>query len=243
MAHLESQSFWQEQYTDLYDFCFRFSEAFNDAYIGSYEVADDESYKPIPPYAKPELQKIPERIRDACEGVKYVLRRGVKSVDDELIVRCEFVGPTYQYSHGFSVFFPWSRPSSDFFSEQYKNYAFSETGWDQFLEEYFKTTMRGLRIKEEDVTDRTIIGDSGNPDNADFDRTSDLERSVIEKVAGIIFNSDGQLSKGGSGDKTGDDCECPSIKNYPAFNSTDTPPDYEKDKPFPVSSDIQIQQS
>jgi hypothetical protein len=205
LAHWEAQSYWQESYTDLYDFCFRLNLKCENAdqVVGATSAIRDE-------------------LKTACNEVMDTLKRGVNGNDELLIVRAQSAGPSYQYSHGFSVFFPWSRPADDFFEEKYKKYMFSETSWHKFLDAYFEKTKRGTHRDElKDDRERELQYVPG-----------DRDRILLDKITTVIFNETGQLSKGGGGDVTskggggdpaGDDCSCPSIKNYPSSTGETSP--------------------
>jgi hypothetical protein len=125
LAHLESQSFWGENYSDVYDFCERLRDGCNER--GSFK-----------------------ELADACDIVVKVLH--VIRVEDiikdpspfdQLVVYSDYYGPLYQFSHGLSIFFPWARPS-DKVLRIYKHYKFTKTvkTWFEFLREYFYRTQR-----------------------------------------------------------------------------------------------------
>jgi hypothetical protein len=169
-AHWRSQSYWQESYTDLFDFCQCLETKLSDG----------------------------DALKTACKEVREAL--------DKVVLRSCYVGPTYQYSHGLSIFFPWSRPVAEEVLEQYEQYAFEAglggTSWLSFLSSYFEETKR----KSRDVEDGRGARE-GNP--------------VFAKAA-ENFSWDGALS-GGKPDPAlkrdpahgRDSCECPSIKNFP----------------------------
>ena len=203
LAHLKSQSYWDENYIDLYDFCFCLSNACVSATVD--------------PSLKPTLTNIQE----ACEGVMKVLKRGTPGDDDGLIVRSESAGPSYQYSHGLSLYFPWTRPiASDLWEKQYADYALMQhettrQTWKDFLDRYFDSTMRKVRETEADVLDQGSLTAQQDPDAA-----------LLEDISRLVFNEFGQLKDGskdttggkdGSRDPTGDDCDCATIKNFPPF--------------------------
>jgi hypothetical protein len=197
LAHWEAQSFFEEKYTDLYDFCFRLRTRCIEAKPSSRET-----------------QSLIDQIRDACYEVMKVLKRGTEGNDDGVIVRCEFCGPDSQYAHGLSVLFPWSEPIGDrLWDEQYANFEFSKTNWPGFLKKYFDKTMRAPQEEQEDDLDTRPVPDS-------FD--TDLLQ-LLQEITTKTFNDDGQLKGGakdplgraGSKDPVGSDCECASIKNYP----------------------------
>jgi hypothetical protein len=195
LSHLKSQSYWQESYTDLYDFCFCLSES-----CKQLNEAGNPLYKKVQP------------IHDKCGVVMDRLVKESAPGSGGLVVRAEFAGPAYQYSHGLSVFFPWSEPSRDsLIMEDYEHYKFKETLWHTFLDAYFKKTMRETRKSERDS--RAAVA----PQQSE-------EEKLLEDMACLVYNDEGQLSNGDSlealkvhpKDPTGDDdCTCPSIKNYP----------------------------
>jgi hypothetical protein len=203
LAHLESQSYWQEDYTDLYDFCVCLRRRCDEANT---------------------LQK---DIIEACDGV--IGKKDEKANPfDALVVHSDNFGSKYQYSHGLSIYFPWSEPTDDepilvrsaaaqdapqqrpqeeapnSIMGKYEQYAFTtdfgENSWFSFLKDYFKKTKRTSRADE---------GGGG---------------FMIENFVPIVFNPFGALGPGGSKETGsysketggyGAGCACPSIKNYP----------------------------
>lgn len=122
LAHWESQSFFQEVYTDLYDFC---------------ECLRKRCEK--------KETKAQKAMYSSCETVKDLLRSGSKGP----VVQADFSGPDCQFAYGLSIYFPWARPVEDareHVIKNYRNYSFvTEFGgasWLQFLNAYFKETMR-----------------------------------------------------------------------------------------------------
>lgn len=136
LAHLKSQSFWNENYTDLYDFCLCLER--------ECKAGDT----------------VQDHMIAACKAVRAELE---ESPDGKsLIVESDFFGPLYQFSHGLSVYFPWARPleengipKEDEILARYKNYAFTEAlgsdSWLSFLQEYFAVTQRQSREVEDGV--------------------------------------------------------------------------------------------
>jgi len=133
LAHWRSQSYFQELYTDLFDFCLTLKE--------SCSESADQTQKAM---------------KLACESVMEVLtpengkRNGKNKVGP--VIQADFVGPDCQYSYGLSIYFPWSRPVEDpkeHFIKNYQTYAFVTelcgASWLQFLDDYFKKTMRPKR--------------------------------------------------------------------------------------------------
>jgi Clostripain family len=129
LAHWKSQSYFQELYTDLYDFCLILKD--------SCSESADQTQKAI---------------KLACQSVIEVLTPQSDKQSIGPIVQADFVGPDCQYSNGLSIYFPWSRPVEDareHFIRNYQTYAFVTelygASWLQFLDDYFKKTMRPKR--------------------------------------------------------------------------------------------------
>ncbi|HJT28017.1 MAG TPA: clostripain-related cysteine peptidase [Pyrinomonadaceae bacterium] len=206
LAHWEAQSFFQEQYTDLYDYCFRLRT----------NCEAERIKNPSRP-----TQRLLQEIENACKDVMTVLKRGKHNDDNGIIVRSEFAGPAYQYAHGLSVFFPWSEPvANPMWKKLYRRFAFKETKWQQFLKLYFAETMRKPAGDEVNDVEPPFIAK-----NLDSDL---LE--LVQALATQVFNDDGQLGPAGSRDPLGvagsrdpqgDDCDCVSIKNYPSITHSD----------------------
>ncbi|MDX6290591.1 MAG: hypothetical protein QOH42_2390 [Blastocatellia bacterium] len=141
LAHWDAQSFWQESYTDLFDFCF----CLNNRCEGHVYTASEATRGKL------------EKIQAACSQIVEMLKPGPKATDSKLIVRAEFGGPEFQYSHGLSVYFPWSQPSDKrFWPGEYSDYRFKETGWGEFLGQYFKLTQR-KPVWEEVATTNGVV--------------------------------------------------------------------------------------
>lgn len=232
LAHWESQSYWGESYTDLYDFCRCLRKRCGLALDSVEKYGDEEKTVEI----RAELKEL----MTACADVMLLLDRkrpdkGRKrlSLDDrfsKLVVHSCHFGPKYQYSHGLSVYFPWSVPVDDpetlaleqlralqsgsdgevqGILERYRGYLFNTElestaegqSWLSFLEAYFKRTLRAKRLDE----------DGERSDEAD----------VVFSIPGLNGTVGAQSDNPTSaltGDKptpsTGPSCTCPSIKNY-----------------------------
>lgn len=192
LAHLKAQSYWQETYTDLYDFCFCLQE----------QCQKDDG--------------VQEAMLNACKTIRDKLDETNKP--EGLIVESAHFGPDYQYSHGLSIYFPWSAPIEDTFDDvlgRYRKYEFTrvlgENSWLSFLEEYFKKTLRPARETEDRLGFRaTANGANGAKPNG---------HSVVPAITGFAFNF-GEDLPGGAGDGKASpplgagSCHC-SIKNYP----------------------------
>lgn len=125
LAHWKSQSYFQEVYTDLYDFCLCLSESCRNG------------------------NKIQRAIKRACLSVIEALTPGPAAKGP--ILRVDFCGPDSQYSYGLSIYFPWSKPLEDNYEHvirNYETYAFVrhlDGAWLEFLNAYFEKTLRNVR--------------------------------------------------------------------------------------------------
>lgn len=134
LAHLKSQSYWQETYTDLYDFC-----------LCLERQCQKEKGEPI---------------RDAMAAACKAVRDTLEESPEGVVVQADYFGPLFQYSHGLSIFFPWAQPfeddplsPGDDMLGRYKKYAFTTEmktdSWFSFLRQYFDETRRDSRQAED----------------------------------------------------------------------------------------------
>jgi len=136
LAHLESQSYFGESYTDLYDFC--------------------ECLQNHCPQGGSQ-----HSIWEACEQVKLKLQSercdngsgtDPEGLFDRLVVFSDFYGPAFQHSNGLSIFFPWRTPIAKVMAN-YENYEFTRefkaNSWLSFLNDYFFLTKRPLKCADE----------------------------------------------------------------------------------------------
>jgi len=233
LAHWESQSYFQENYTDLYDFCLslrRYCE------------------KPVTAASGAETIRSMAKIQAACESVRIVLRNQAsnrhKAIDPDNpnninepvnstnpVIHAAFAGPDSQFSHGLSVYFPWARPTADReIIKKYKKYNFNQTKWFNFLDHYWgkkddlpRSTMRDSHKTEINRALRAAAAaHSGDPNAKHMLPESDAAM-LNEDIVSLMFNAEGPLNVNGTltGEKpnpqgsTGDGCSCGSIKNYP----------------------------
>jgi hypothetical protein len=212
MAHLKAQSYFQENYTDLYDFCRCLEEKCNNV---------DETQKAM---------------KAACGELKEKL----KESDGNVIVQADFFGPVLQYSHGLSIFFPWSEPMDepkvpgDTMLGRYNEYVFTQAfkdpkdeskdhSWLSFLKDYFLKTRRASRQDEEPnwpkparnganrtPTLRTVLEGGSTASNGA--NGADVLAAPDKPISGLDKPISG-LDKPISG-LEGAGCGC-SVKNYP----------------------------
>jgi cysteine peptidase C11 family protein len=216
-SHWKSQSFFQEMYTDLYDFCWCIVERCERIEEGGSQLTArltpirDACVEVMAKLAKPDTPDVKDKRRPPNKST--------------VVVASEFVGPAYQYSRGLSVYFPWSRPSLDSqVMQEYAKYKFTsefrdsspqQFTWLDFLERYFDETQRRPKkqetrdqLKWKTQTQKPIIVEPSD------------EQILMEDMASVIYVSEGAiggsaLAKDSPSDKTGGDCECYFFKNYP----------------------------
>jgi len=204
LSHWKSQSFFNEMYTDLYDFCFCLTNKINDLARPSQELID---------------------IRTACIKVmNSLVKENPKKENhpdiEQIIIAADFLGPAFQYSRGLSVYFPWAEPSTDSpVMAEYAKYRFStdfKNPWLSFLQAYFKETKRAVSSDEADV--RRFLP------HLPLSGPVPLEQSLDVDVASLIYSGEGTPDLRGAlaggtktdpTDKTGGDYETVSIKNFP----------------------------
>lgn len=198
LAHLKAQSFWQETYTDLYDFCLCLQR-------------ECQGYDPVQ-----------QAMADACQAVRDKLE---ESNSYPFIIQSDHFGPLYQYAHGVSVYFPWSRPvqedppiQADDILLRYEEYEFTkalrEQSWLSFLEEYFDKTRRTSR-EEEDEASQKKVNVSSNGKLASTAVAAAVVGNANVSVAESLepVKSSPPLQKS-SPPLTEAACSC-SVKNYP----------------------------
>lgn len=209
LAHLKAQSYWQETYTDLYDFCLCLEKEC----ASGYEVNKKEIHK---------------EMAEACNKMRTKLEES----PDGVIIQSDFFGPLFQYSHGYSVFFPWARPSSDVPEDdmlvKYENYeftkAFKEDSWLSFLKEYFQVTQRDSREVEDEnlkhgkffdsakngTNVKSLKPESGNNGASAVPSSAAVDALAAPEKASPALEPD----KASPALTDGVRCTC-SVKNYP----------------------------
>lgn len=226
-SHWKAQSFFEEMYTDLYDFC--------DCIIDRCErILSTEGGK-----LTPQL----EEILKACADVRTILAKPEvtngkpttsRRISDTptVVTASDYVGPAYQYSRGLSVYFPWTRPSDESqIMQGYKSYKFhtdfeeaDKPSWFNFIQDYLTATERDTKRGEIEERERRRNG--GKSDS--LPQTPEQEmQDLQEDIGSLIYRGEGPLGgfalagpKTDPFDKTGGDCNCASFKNYPRDTRT-----------------------
>src|SRR5437660_779837 len=112
LARLEAQAFWGETFVDLYDFCERLMWKCDQLVQANAAVLTELGGNIQTSYA-PEQFRNTEQIRKLketalrCEAVLDQVQRMVTS--------SYYIGADLQYSHGLSVYFPWTLPEKPYF--------------------------------------------------------------------------------------------------------------------------------
>jgi hypothetical protein len=201
LAHLESQSFHYEMYSDVLDFC-----------RCLYLLTAD-------PATNSEREATRTGIREAALNVATAIRNS--------IVRSSFAGPEYQYANGLSLYFPWSRPVDNVL-EKYAIYKLVEptterVTWLHFLKEYFRETRR-KSISDQKANPIAELGETVGQLSA----VNVVEQELFEDQIAVVYGQATAQRTGYSLDTGGDKpvktdatdplgllCSVPSIKNYP----------------------------
>jgi hypothetical protein len=147
LSHWEAQSYKNEQYTDLYDFC---------------------------SLLKARTQRTD--IQSACQNVMNAIRgagaeKDAGQADDDkfrnargFVLKSCYSGWVVQYSYGVSIYFPWSESPANL--DSYAELYFAhDTEWTEFLRSYLAATKRAPRPGKDDrqtSNDWVLFGDLGD---------------------------------------------------------------------------------
>jgi hypothetical protein len=162
IARLEAQSFWGETFVDVYDFCERLLKKCNEAIVVHGDLINS-----VPdPGVQRQLRNTKllsnlAKIIECCQGVMNAV--------DGMVKHSYYIGPELQYSHGLSIYFPWSmqgEPYSFIFRRKYKEHSLvsafetysgfdfvKNSGWAGFLKEFYRATLRKVRRAERKFSD------------------------------------------------------------------------------------------
>jgi cysteine peptidase C11 family protein len=223
LAHWDAQSFWSENYTDLWDFCDCLEKRCNDRNIKDLCIKVKEALASENQGENPSGIVRPEDNLDTDPG--------------GIVVNADNFGTEYQYARGLSIYFPWhqpfevqepppkpdsnkqtkSEPLRKTILQNYREYDFTvefgEHSWFSFLEAYWNGTKRKQR---EELKPPFRI----NPDRREPAPT-DVSQKARESFEKKRIKRSPELKKTPD---VGSDCTCPTIKNYPTkqVEHTDT---------------------
>ena len=223
LARLEAQAYWSETFVDLYDFvllllkkCNDFKHLLAGLTNAVPEVCGFDDKKTLNQLMKPwPLYRVFVAIAEQCEKVLHIFR------DEEIVPRAYYVCPQLQYSHGVSVYFPWTLPEGPITFEpvrgsgwnpknyylktpfqEYETYRFAQAeygDWGCFLKAFFRATLRNVRVVEYDLI--------ASKESIFF--------KLSEQWAPELATPSIDLQKSSSDTGEEDECDCPRIKNYP----------------------------
>jgi len=134
LAHWKSQSYFGENYTDLYDFCECLQE------LCQKDGSQDR------------ISQACEKLRKELESERCDNGSGTdpEGLFDRLVVFSDYYGPAFQHSNGLSIYFPWKAPIEKV-RMNYGHYEFTtrlgSNSWMSFLNDYFFTTKRPINGK------------------------------------------------------------------------------------------------
>ena len=205
LAHWRSQSYWQETYTDLCDFCLCLTRLCRDPFTTSGEVGSFEA----------DVKR--RAIIKACETVIETLKP-----EKGPVVCTDYVGPDLQFSHGLSIYFPWSDPredENDKIIKHYEKYAFTEAfteqqRWLTFLDLYFDKTKRPDRIFEERRANPTSSPYAVQSYLTLIDTLRQTFPAATVTTTRDFFPTGTLEGKVTPPDSTGGACSCASMRNY-----------------------------
>jgi hypothetical protein len=156
------------------------------------------------------------KLKEIANDCKAVMREVQKMVSASY-----YIGAELQYSHGLSVYFPWTRQEKPYTFmpagrhkdarlqtafETYQHYKFAvDSNWSKFLESFYRATLRKVRRADRQFEVRT---DHESPDLGLIDFT------LADSSESVAIN----LQKTSSDMGSADDCTCSPIKNYPRRN-------------------------
>jgi hypothetical protein len=158
LARLEAQSYWGETFVDIYDFCERLLKKCKQIVLATNDLL--RALK-VNRAKEREIRHTPLmcNLRQIIECCKNVLNRV-----EEIVPHSYYICSDLQYSHGVSIYFPWSMPVEPYTFEQsgdeytlitafqtYSDYSFvADSGWDIFLKAFYGATLRKVRRAERD---------------------------------------------------------------------------------------------
>jgi len=229
LARLEAQSYWDETFVDLYDFCelllwkcnqairqhVRWFKEFKTQFPLRTDVSDNVIQAWFIKYTY--VGQIYDRIAEGCWRILTQFTPGGHQ-EDGVVPYSYYICPDLQYSHGLSIYFPWTLPVDPTIFEpkgyppeeydiktsfdEYKDYDFAGPGgadWASFLVQFFRATLRNVRL-------------------VDYWYKTSTETSVIyegEPITEDLVRKDADLQKSSPDTGEQDEFRSVRIKNYP----------------------------
>jgi hypothetical protein len=232
LARLEAQSYWDETFVDLYDFCELLLQRaqwlivlqnrwFKQFSLHFFHWEVDPELITAWFLKGTEAGRIWLDIAGACIRVLHEFSLNKPNKGEGVVPYSYYVGSQLQYSHGLSIYFPWTMPEdpiifdppkrshtyppSDYklktAFDEYQDYYFPSsrgTDWVGFLRQFFKATLRNVR-----VMDYAYVAPTEKEHIVGIDEIRALNISPVD------------LQKSGPDTGEQDDCRPARIKNYP----------------------------
>jgi len=158
LARLKTQTYWGETFVDVYDFCERLLKKCNEAVVAHNRLISSLGLDGDLERRFRETDLV-QRLRKIIECCRAVIR-----AVEEMVPYSYYIGSELQYSHGVSIYFPWTmqgEPYSFYFRRRqnehvlvtafqtYSRYSFVEqSGWADFLKYFYCATLRKVRRAE-----------------------------------------------------------------------------------------------
>ncbi|MGH9844406.1 MAG: clostripain-related cysteine peptidase, partial [Blastocatellia bacterium] len=120
-------------------------------------------------------------IPQLCQTILDVIGNG----DNRFVLKSCYNGPTYQYSHGVSIYFPWAQVAPSYGELDFTQ---KDSGWAEFLRVYTSKTRRMPRITE--ATSKLLNqGEIVGFESVNSSRTPQMFRKTDDKGTGNAVQS------------------------------------------------------
>ena len=219
LARLEAQSYWCENFVDLYDFCERLVKKCDDL-----AKTQNMLLKELGLNGQSSKKLIDSKL---VQMAKRVVGHCIQIMDEiklELVPKkySWYIGSELQYSHGLSIYFPWTLPLAPYFSKEARNgkefelqtafdtyckYSFvRDSHWAKFLSAFYSATLRNVRRGDRkfEPNEELLTLDNG------------LVNETYQEFHGPVYSSDLQKSSPDTGKLDGELTF--TVKNYPRRN-------------------------
>ncbi len=127
LAHWKAQTYRFEQHVDLWDFCSCLKAS----------LTDTDKEKELKSASEKAMADEEKELKSACERVIAAVAT--------VVLKTDYVGASFQHSHGLSIYFPWSLSETEAIREYSKLLFPLRTKWGEFLMAYVKDTQRKVR--------------------------------------------------------------------------------------------------
>lgn len=239
LARLEAQSYWDETFVDLYDFCKLLAERCH--FFLSNQISLTLSYteirrkrKSLEAHEKSEHlpeEKLPDRLEVSKDLRDTPAMKGFSDITEccnavmekvrEFVPYYYYVGAELQYSNGLSIYFPWTLPENPIIFEPTDNQAINfqlKTAFEEYEEYDFAKDSKWAAFLRSFF--RATLRDVRRFDNKYRSPKETDDVKLQESLLVITRLPEGSappvnLNKSSSDVDSETDCTCPTIKNYP----------------------------